>query len=201
MLMLLPALFIQYAVKSQVAVPLIELIKANLFLYLLAIASVKAISIIYPPLPGVAFTLASIPLIGWERAYVLDIIGSVAGASASYFLGKTYGVTILNRVLGHSLTAKIAQVTLKPINQIEAAVMLRLAAGGLLSDGLAWGASLIGFRFAPFVIGYTISHLLTTAPVFYALGASLSIDSWVVFLSITAAAWLVIYRFKGRYFE
>ncbi len=192
---------LQLWAKTESVHQLIEVIHRYLPLFLIVVMLTKAASIVYPPLPGVVFTLTAIPLVGWELAYLIDMIGSLIGASASYFMGKKYGTTILNRVLGKTLTTKIAKITLKPINQIEAAVMLRLAAGGLLSDGLAWGASIIGFRFKPFVVGYAISHVLTTAPVFYALGASLSLHSWALFLAVAGLSWLVIFKFKGRYFE
>ena len=194
-------ILLQLWAKTESVHQLIEVIHRYLPLFLIMVMFAKAASILYPPLPGVVFTLTLIPLVGWELAYLFDLIGSLIGASASYFLGQKYGLTILKRVLGKTLTTKIAKVTLKPINQIEAAIMLRLAAGGLLSDGLAWGASIIGFRFKPFIVGYAISHALTTAPVFYALGASLSLHSWALFLAVAGLSWLVIFKFKGRYFE
>jgi uncharacterized membrane protein YdjX (TVP38/TMEM64 family) len=200
-LFFVPLALLQLWAETDSVHRLIEFIHANLALFLFAITLAKAASIIYPPLPGVVITLTAIPLVGWELAYLFDLIGSLLGASGSYFLGKKYGIRILNQVLGKALTTKIASVKLKPINQIEAAFMLRLAAGGLLSDGLAWGASLIGFRFASFIVGYGISHIATTAPVFWALSASLSLHSWAIFLAVAGLSWLVIFKFKGRYFE
>lgn len=194
-------ILLQLWAKTDLVNRIIELIHANLALFLVAVTLAKAASIVYPPLPGVVFTITAIPLVGWEFAYLIDMIGSLIGAATSYFLGQKYGTSILHRVLGNALTNKITKIKLKPINQIEAAIMLRLAAGGLLSDGLAWGASIIGFRFKPFIFGYAISHVLTTAPVFYALGASLSLHSWALFLAVAGLSWLVIFKFKGRYFE
>jgi uncharacterized membrane protein YdjX (TVP38/TMEM64 family) len=200
-LFLLPMILLQVWAKTESVHQLIELIHRYLPLFLISLMLAKAASIVYPPLPGVVFTITAIPLVGWELAYLIDMLGSLMGATGSYFFGQKYGLRILNRVLGKTLTTKIAKVRLKPVNQIEAAIMLRLAAGGLLSDGLAWGASLIGFRFSSFIIGYAFSHVLTTAPVFYALSASLSLHSWAVFLTVALFSWFVIFKFKGRYFE
>ena len=200
-LFLLPMILLQLWAKTESVHQLIEVIHLYLPVFLLVLMLAKAASIVYPPLPGVVMTITAIPLVGWELAYLIDMIGSLVGASASYFMGKNYGVRILQRVLGSALTTRITNVKLKPIHQIVVAIMLRLAAGGLLSDGLAWGASLIGFRFRSFIVGYAISHALTTAPVFYALSASLSLHSWALFLAIALVSWLIIFKFKGRYFE
>jgi uncharacterized membrane protein YdjX (TVP38/TMEM64 family) len=199
--LILPALIIQMIIQSGALVGLFIFIHTYLPLYLLALLAIKAVSIVYPPLPGVAFTVASIPLIGWQYAYFIDFLGSTIGASISFFLGQKYGYSILNRVIGKTIADKIIKIKLKQRNQIEAAIFLRFAAGGMLSDGLAWGASLIGFKFLPFIVGFGIAHVITTLPVFYFVALSISFNSWVLVAVVTILAWLIIYKFKGRYFE
>ena len=194
-------MLVQLASQSEIVISLSSTVQSHLPLYLVALLILKTSSIVYPPLPGVVLTLASIPLIGWERAYFIDITGSTIGATISFFLGKKYGSSILTRVIGKSLADKIVSVKLKQKNQIEAAIFLRFASGGMLSDGLAWGASLIGFKYPPFIIGYVISHVITTLPVFYLVAASISFDSWIVVASVAILAWFIIFKFKGRYFE
>jgi hypothetical protein len=71
----------------------------------------------------------------------------------------------------------------------------------MLSDGLAWGGSLLGFRFIPFFFGYIVSHLITTLPVFFILSLSSQVKSWIIFIPLVIIAWLLIIKFKGRYFE
>lgn len=170
-------------------------------LFLVSLLFLKAISIIYPPLPGNLFTLGSIPIVGWEWAYTIDILGSTSGATISYFLGKKYGEPILRWAIGEKLTAKITSIKIKSNNQIAAAFFLRLASGGMLSDGLSWGASLVKFRYVPFMVGYIISHILTTLPIFYLISLSISIKSWAIILPTILVAWFIIYKFKGKYFE
>ncbi len=200
-LLVFPALLIQSTSNSVFVAEFAIIAQRNLVLYVPSLVLLKASSIVYPPLPGVVLTLASVPLIGWEPAYVIDIIGSGLGASTAYFLGKKYGYAILEKVVGQPLTEKIRHTQLKRTNQVEAAIVLRFATGGLLSDGLAWGSSLIGFRYKSFIVGYLISHIITTLPIFYLVGVSMSFDSWIIVSAVTITAWLVMYKFKGRYFE
>ena len=170
-------------------------------IFLIALLFLKSISIIYPPLPGNLFTLGSIPIVGWEWAYAVDILGSTSGATISYFLGKKYGEPILRWAIGTRLTSKLTAIKIRAGNQIGAAFFLRLASGGMLSDGLSWGASLIKFQYRSFIIGYILSHLLTTLPVFYLLSLSISVKSWTIIVPTVFIAWFIIYKFKGRYFE
>lgn len=201
LLLILPAFVIQLAAQTVIVTNLVHFIQTYLAVYVFILLIVKAVSIVYPPLPGVAFTIASIPLIGWELAYVVDIAGSTLGASMAFYLGNKYGYSILQRVIGRTITDKIGKIKLKQRNQIEAAIFLRFAAGGMLSDGLAWGAGLIGFRYLPFVTGYLISHVITTLPIFYFVAASVSFNSWIIITTVGIFAWFIIFKFKGRYFD
>lgn len=180
---------------------LTQLIQHYIYLYAMVLLLFKALSVIYPPVPGTILTLASVPIIGWPLAYLTDVIGGIVGGVVSFQLSKKYGQRLLNSILGKTITNKILSIKLKDRNQIESAIVLRIASGGIFSDGLAWGASLIGFRLLPFEIGYVISHAITTLPVFYFLGISVQFNSWLLLGTAMIVGWLVIYKFKGRYFE
>lgn len=201
LLLIIPALAIQIASKSDIVIGLTSLVQEYLLWYLLALLSLKSLSIVYPPLPGMVFTVTSIPLIGWQLAYLIDILGSALGTTIAFFLGQKYGYTILKKVIGKEIANKVVSTKLKQNNQVEAAFFLRFAAGGILSDGLAWGASLIGFKYASFIVGYIASHLMTTLPIFYFIATSISFNSWIIVSLSTIIAWLIIYKFKGKYFE
>ncbi|MCR4329376.1 MAG: hypothetical protein NUV65_02415 [Candidatus Roizmanbacteria bacterium] len=201
LLFLLPAFLFQWAYQSEILSDIVKAVQSHIALYLFILTLLKGFSIVYPPMPGVVFTIASIPLVGWKLAYSADILGSYFGATVSYFLGKKYGYTILEKVIGSALADKIISIKLKQKNQVEAAIFLRFAAGGLISDGLAWGASLIGFKYMSFITGYLVSHILTTLPVFYLISISISYQSWAIGGVGVVFAWLILYRFKGRYFE
>jgi uncharacterized membrane protein YdjX (TVP38/TMEM64 family) len=161
----------------------------------------KAASIIYPPLPGIILTLAMIPILGWQKAYVVEIIGSLLGVSAAYFLGRKYGEKLIKWIAGEKLLKKIKSVKLKPGNQFEAAFVLRTASGGALSDTLAWGASLIGLRYWPYLFGHLANHILATFPIFLFIGLSIKLHSWLIAIPVMVLAWFIIWKFKGRYFE
>ncbi|OGD56261.1 hypothetical protein A3I57_00580 [Candidatus Beckwithbacteria bacterium RIFCSPLOWO2_02_FULL_47_23] len=55
----------------------------------------KAMSIVYPPLPGIILTLAMILILGWQKAYLIEVTGSLLGVTTAYYLGKQYGEKII----------------------------------------------------------------------------------------------------------
>jgi len=183
------------------ATNLIHLADNYLPIYLLILLCLKALGVIFPPIPGAIFTLVSIPVIGWKLAYLIDLLGSTIGVCVAFYLGKKFGYTLLYRFVGTKITNKISKIKLKQNNQIESAIFLRFATGGLLSDGLAWGGGLIGFSFVPLLIGFTVAHLVLTLPIFYLVAFSISLNSGYIIAITAILAWLVILKFKGRYFE
>ena len=168
---------------------------------IILIVLAKAASIVYPPLPGIILTLAMIPILGWQKAYEVELIGSLLGVTSAYWLGHRYGEKIIKWIAGEKLLAKIKAVKLKPGNQFEAAFVLRTASGGVLSDALAWGASLIGLRYWPYLLGHLANHVLATLPLFVLVGWSVTLNSWLLIGPVMLIAWLLIWKFKGRYFE
>lgn len=200
-ILIIPAFIISYIVQLEGFERVVSVIQSNLAMYLCGLFLLKSASIVYPPLPGTAVTLASIPVIGWEWAYAVDIFGSTLGASCAFFFGKRYGLHLIRSLMGVRMVKKITSFKLKQRNQIEASIMLRFATGGILSDALSWGAPLIGFSYAKYIVGYVISHLMTSFPVFYLLGIAVSFHSWIVLLIAMILAWGIMYKCKGRYFE
>lgn len=171
------------------------------FWTLVLVVFAKALSIVYPPLPGIILTLAMIPILGWQKAYAVELAGSLLGVTAAYELGYRYGEKLIKWIAGEVLLKKIKAVKLKPGNQFEAAFVLRTASGGVLSDVLAWGASLIGLRYWPYLLGHLANHLLATLPIFLLLGWSVQLNSWLLIGPVVFIAWFLVWKFRGRYFE
>ena len=87
-LLILPAILLQLFAQSPVVVSAATTLQSNLILFVPTIIILKALGIIYPPMPGIAFTLASIPLVGWELAYLMDLVGNLIGVTSAFYLGK-----------------------------------------------------------------------------------------------------------------
>lgn len=170
-------------------------------LVVIILVIVKSLAIVYPPLPGSIVSLSALPFIGWQWAYLADILGSFIGSSIAYHLGKRFGKQLMHLVMGERITDKLLVIKIKKGRQVQTAYMLRLASAGVISDGFSWAAYDIGYHYTPFQIGYMLSHVTTTLPIFYMLGASLSFASWILIVPVMVIAWLLLYRFKGSFFE
>lgn len=195
-----PLIILQFVLSPEDLSALQENVQNYFLLYVITVFLLKTLSIVYPPLPGVTFTLTSVPIIGWQYSYLIDLAGSTTGAIIAYLLGKKYGKPILKSLFGEKIFSMIDKVRLREGKQLEAAIVLRLASSGL-SDALAWIASTVGFRLSPFIIGFVIAHILTTPIFFYLVEKSINYNSGFIIGIIAVSTWVFIYRFKGRYFE
>jgi len=193
MFLMIPGYFIQAWYINLELNPSLEMI--------VLIVLIKAGSIVYPPLPGIILTLATTPVLGWQKAYMVELAGSLLGVTAAYWLGYKYGEKLIVWAAGEKLMKKIKSIKLKSGNQVEAAFVLRTASGGALSDTLAWGASLVGLRYWPYLFGHLANHVLATLPIFLLIGLSIQLRSWLIAVPVVVLAWFIIWKFKGRYFE
>jgi uncharacterized membrane protein YdjX (TVP38/TMEM64 family) len=200
-ILILPAIIFQVFLQKGLLEELIIVLKNNLNTYIFLILITKILGVLYPPFPGTLTTFSAIPIIGWQQAYLLDFIGSFLGSSLVFYLGRKFGLNLITNFLGKKIAEKIKKIKLKKRNQIESAIIVRFASIGVLSDGVVWGASIWGFEYRFFIIGYMIAHLISTVPLFLLVGLSVSISSWLITLIIAIVAWGLLYRLKGRYFE
>lgn len=176
-------------------------IKSNLVLYIVSLFLVKISGIIWPPISGGVFTLASIPFIGWELAFAIDMTGSTVGGVVAYKLGEKYGYPFLNKILDTNIVEKIKKIKIKKGKEIEAVFIYRLLFGSVIVEAIYYGAGVLRINFYKFIAGMTLSHLLTGIPIFFL--ASTIFSGANVFLSIFLAglALIFIIKTKGRYFE
>lgn len=173
----------------------------HIVLYGLLLISLKITGVVYPPIPGGIFTLASIPILGWQTAYAVDFVGSITGGIICYFLGKKYGYRLLEKVFDQEVIHKIERLKVKKEKELEAIIVWRLLAGGTIVEAIYYGAGLLNISFTNFFLGTTISHLIVGIPSFYLGGAILSSQNIVINVILLATAFAVLYKIRGRYFE
>lgn len=173
----------------------------NIVLYSLFLVSVKILGVVYPPIPGGIFTLASIPIFGWWGAYVVDFIGSILGGTICYLLGKKYGYKLLEKVFDQEVIHKIELLKVKKEKELEAIIVWRLLSGGTIVEAIYYGAGLLKVSFINFLLGTTISHVIVGIPSFYLGGAIMSSQNIILNVLLLAISIAVLYKVRGRYFE
>lgn len=195
LLFIVPVVFF----KSEDLQPLVKLIQSNIVTAIPLILIFKILGTIYPPINGQILTIVSIPIVGWQLAYVLDLAGNIIGISLSYYFGKKFGVKIIRKIVGGKIIKKIQNFKIKPNNQIESVIMLRLASFGL-SDFIAWSGSIVGIKFIPLIIGSIISHVLINLPIFFMLSQAIQLKSLVFFIPLAILSVVLLWKFRKRYF-
>lgn len=176
-------------------------IQRNLILYVFCIYLIKILGIIWPPISGGIFTVASIPFLGWKLAFLLDFLGSLSGGSIAYWLGKKYGYNFLNKIFGSNISEKIKNIKIKRGKEIEAIFMYKVLFGNLIIEVIYYGAGVLQVNFPRFLIGSILAHLLVGIPSFYLANNIFSGKDIVITITLAVIAIFVVLKTKGRYFE
>ena len=176
-------------------------IQSNVVLYVASLFFIKVIGIVWPPISGGIFTLASIPFLGWKLAFITDLSGSTVGGLIAYFLGKKYGFPFLVKLLGNDIVAKIKKIKIKKGREIEAVFIYRFLFGSVILEAIYYGAGVLNVNFGKFVIGAILSHVVIGIPIFYLASSIFSGPNMVFTISLSIIALVVILKTKGRYFE
>jgi uncharacterized membrane protein YdjX (TVP38/TMEM64 family) len=175
--------------------------RANIFFYVSFLVVMKIVGIIIPPIPGGLFTLASIPIIGWQYAFVGDFVGSTIGSSIAFFIGKKYGYSLINSLFDAKTVEKFKKIKIKKNKEIEAIFMLRVLMGSTIAEIVCYGAGIIGVTFKNFFIGSILYGLILGLPLYFLAQNLFDSKNALFSLILFALSILFIWKFKGRYFE
>ena len=171
----------------------------NFWLYIGILVFIKIIAIVWPPLPGGLFTLASIPVIGWLPAFLAETVGGIAGGSIAYYLGKRYGYSFLRKVLDKEIIEKIQRVKMTGKRELEAIFFLRLFTG-LVAEAVSYGSGVIGVKYRNFFLG-TLAAQVVFIPTFYFFEEIISGKNLLIYAPAALILAAIFWKMKGRYFE
>jgi|SRR3989344_1175618 len=177
-----------------------EWIRQNLLIFYISLIAIKIIAIVWPPLPGSLFTLGVIPLIGWFQSYLVEMVGSLMGASVAYFLGKKYGYAFLKKVFNPDLIEKIQLIKIRKDREIESVFVARLAGAGNIMELVCYGAGVLRVRFGRFILASFLANLVTL-PIYYAGGNVFKGGNIILGIAFGVVTILIFWKIKGRYVE
>ncbi len=170
-----------------------------LLLYLLVLIFFKALALVWPPLPGSLFTLGSVAVIGWKLAFLGQVIGGLLGGSICYFLGRRYGLWILEKFFDQAIIEKVQKFKIFDHREFEAIFMLRIFTGSI-SEAVSYGSGLIGIKFRNFFLA-TLCAFVFEVPFFLLAQSILSGKNLWLSGALVLLGGLLFYKLKGRYFE
>jgi uncharacterized membrane protein YdjX (TVP38/TMEM64 family) len=171
----------------------------NLILLCLILIAIKIIGILWPPLPGIVFMIAAIPVIGWLPAFCVDLIGAMIGTCLAFGLSRRYGPRVILKLFGESGLRQVQRFKFKPDREFEAIVLMRVFTG-VISELISYGAGLTNIKFRNFFFGTITSSLVVGFPLFYLFhfvfrGENLAFAVIPLVIGIS-----LIYYLRGRYF-
>ena len=173
--------------------------ESNLTIYLVVLLSIKIAGIVWPPIPGGIFTLASVPILGWPLAYLVDLVGSIIGSSAAFFIARKWGWDFMEKIFDEVTLEKIKKFKIKKDKEFESVFLFRIF-GGTIVEVVCYGAGVLGVGYGNYLAATILSHLPLGIPLFYAAGNILNGKGAFLSLVFLAFAVLLFYKLKHRYF-
>lgn len=179
---------------------LFEWSKSNKVILFGLLVLIKIIGVVWPPMPGGLFTIASIPLLGWQTAYAADLIGVLLGGGIAYKLGEKYGQKLINKLFDAELAIKISRVKIKAGKEVEAVFMTRVISGGVILEVICYAAGFLKLNFKNFAIGLVSSHLVVGITSFFLASLLFTRESQVLGILGLLIAIPILSKLKNRYF-
>ena len=179
---------------------LFEWSKSNKIILFGLLVLIKIIGIVWPPMPGGLFTVASIPLLGWQTAYAADLVGVLLGGGVAYRLGEKYGQKLVNNLFDAELAAKIGKAKIREGKEIEAIFMIRVISGGVILEAVCYASGLLKVKFKNFAIGLVSSHLVVGITSFFMASLLFTKENQILGILSLLIAIPVLARLKNRYF-
>ncbi len=165
---------------------------------------IKVIGLVWPPLPGGIFVMASVPVIGWVAAFWVHAFGVTLGSIISYWIGWKYGMKIVENLFGHEMVEKIRQYKIRHENSHELVLIGKTVAGSI-GEVINYGAGVLKIPFWKFFWGSMMS-LIPSVLTFYLIDAVFNdgIPKWyygIIALVFVGAVAFDDKWFWRRYFE
>jgi uncharacterized membrane protein YdjX (TVP38/TMEM64 family) len=168
-------------------------------LYFFLLVFFKALAIIWPPIPGGLLTLGSVAVIGWQYAFLGQVLGGLVGGSIAFFLGRKYGLWLLKLFFDQAVIDKIQKIKIYNHREFEAVFFLRIFTT-TISEAVSYGSGLLKIKFRNFFFA-TLCGFIFELPLFYLAESILSGRNFWLSGSLVLVAGLLFYKLKGRYFE
>ena len=174
--------------------------KDHLVMYVSVLLGIKIAGIIWPPIPGGIFTIASVPVLGWFGAYLVDFSGSLIGSTAAFFIARKWGLNFIQRIFDQGTFERIMKIKIKKSREIESVFLMRIF-GGTIIEAVCYGAGILGVSYRNFLVASILSHIPLGLTVFYFAGNILSGRGATVGVILLVILVFLFYKFKDRYFE
>ena len=172
----------------------------NLALFIFILVLIKIIGILWPPIPGIVFTVAAVPIVGWVPAFGADFVGSMIGSSIAFWLARRYGPKVILKLFGESGLKQVQRFKFKPNKELEAMAVTRVLTGAI-SELVSYGAGLTNIKYKNFFWGTFLSSVVVGLPLFFLLSIAFG-DNGLLFGAIPLLIGLIIiYSLRNRYFS
>ncbi len=162
---------------------------------------IKIIGLVWPPVPGGIATVLAIPFIGWQMAYLIDLVGTIIGAVLCYLIAKKWGYSLLSHIFDTATLEKIASAQVTENRQAEFGFTMTILSRLVMTEISFYAAGILRLNFWKFMLGAVGSHVLLTLPSYYFAKTVLETTSPASFFVGLLLLIPLVFIVKKRYFE
>lgn len=171
----------------------------NIVLFSVVLLILKVAGLVWPPLPGGLFTFASVPILGWQTAFAIDLVGNLIGASVAWYLGGKYGESFMSQVFPQSMIGKIKKIRINKKHEFEGVFLFSLASGVVMIEIANYALGYLKVNFVRFFVANTGSHIIRNAPLFYLFESVVNGGNATANILIVVFALILLLVFRKRY--
>ncbi len=173
---------------------------ANPFQAFLVLSLVKFIGIVYPPIPGGLFLIASVPFLDWKIPFFANVIGSVFGGVVNYWVARVFGESAVKNLLGAVWWERLRKVKIRKGREFEALILARVGLAGAL-EGVQYMAGLLRVNFLWYLLASLLSDIIIGFLFFWLLSKGFKLFSLPLSVFLSLLLLLLLWKGKGRYLQ
>jgi uncharacterized membrane protein YdjX (TVP38/TMEM64 family) len=170
--------------------------------FFLTLVLIKFAGIVWPPFPGGVLTVGSIPVLGWELAFLADYLGGLTGGTAAFLISRKFGKEFLTKIFDEESISRMENLPIKSNRQFEMLFIIMTFGGSTIIELVAYGAGIVKeIGFWPFLIARATAHPLVGIPLFYLIGNVFSGDKIIINLLLLLVLLPLLWVLRHRYID
>ncbi len=173
--------------------------KQHVIIFFLALALIKTIGIVWPPLPGIVLLIGAIPFIGWFPAFLADVLGNIVGSTIAFLLSRRYGLRVIKIVFGQSGVNQVQRIQIKSQRELEVLTIMKILAGNI-GEFISYAAGIYAVKYRNFLISTIIASIVIGLPLFYFLNFVFESGNLAFGLIPMTLCAVLLYILRKRYF-
>lgn len=178
----------------------VDIVKENLFLTVAFLITLKVLGLVWPPLSGGITVFIFLPVFGIFKTYLIDLAGTLLGATLSYFIAKWLNRKLVTSLVGNAFIEKVSKIKIREDKELEAVILASIVFAAPMIEVVSYASGFLKVKYRNMIIGVLIGHFIWTIPAYFVVNNLLEGEHLAITAFLILAGVLIIFLLKDRYF-